>query len=138
MRNIIRIGFVLLCICITPCLVSAGDFDGSAPLICIAVETHECASGEDCLGGTPWDIGMPRFLKIDFKKKTISGRGEGGDVRTTKIKKMEHLDGRVILHGVQRGLGWNMAIAERTGNMTLTATGDEIGFVVFGECIATE
>jgi hypothetical protein len=31
-------------------------------------------------------------------------------------------------------VGWSLAIAEDTGKMVLTASGDDVGFVVFGAC----
>ena len=47
---------------------------------------------------------------------------------------MEHLNGRLILQGTQNGKGWSMVITEATGNMTVTASNDKVGFVVFGAC----
>jgi hypothetical protein len=38
------------------------------------------------------------------------------------------------IEGVRDGLGWTLAIAEETGNMVLTGSGDEVAFVVFGAC----
>jgi hypothetical protein len=47
---------------------------------------------------------------------------------------MEHSNGRLILQGTQTGKGWSMVITEATGKMTLTASGEEVGFIVFGAC----
>ncbi len=43
-------------------------------------------------------------------------------------------EARLILQGTQEGMGWSMVIMESTGKMTLTASGGEVGFVVFGAC----
>jgi hypothetical protein len=55
---------------------------------------------------------------------------------------MEHIEGKVVLQGaeggiagVRDGLGWTLAISEETGRAILTASGEEVGFVVFGACI---
>jgi hypothetical protein len=48
--------------------------------------------------------------------------------------KMVHIDGKLILQGIQGSKGWSMVITEATGKMTLTAADDQVGFVVFGAC----
>ena len=57
------------------------------------------------------------------------------------IERLEHLDGKLIVEGAQDGLenvkdglGWTMAINDDSGEMVLTAAGDRVGFVIFGEC----
>ena len=79
---------------------------------------------------------MPQFLKIDFKKKVITGTKEDGNERKAKIQNKTRMEGSLILQGIQNGRGWSMGIEEATGNMTLTASGNKIGFIVFGTCIA--
>jgi len=51
------------------------------------------------------------------------------------IKEQVSMDGMLILQGVENGRGWTLSIAEATGKMVLTVSGDEEGFVVFGACI---
>jgi len=135
-------GLVLLFIFIVPFPVSAGDFDGSKPLLCAVTKVFECAPGGGCAEVPPESIDIPRFFKIDFKKKRISAIRPGGTKRTTSIKNLEHIDGKLVLQGaedgregVRDGLGWTIAIMEDTGQMTLTASGDEVGFVIFGASI---
>ena len=107
----------------------AADFDGSMPLLCASIETAECNAGADCSEGTVEHINVPQFLRINFQQQEISG-----PKRTTKIQNMAQVEGKVILQGVESGLGWSMAITQETGKMALTASGDQIGFVVFGAC----
>ena len=45
-----------------------------------------------------------------------------------------HDSGELILQGVENGLGWSLMINESDGQMTLTAAGDRLAFVVFGAC----
>ena len=117
-----------------PVHVMAGDFDGSKSLICAPIETFECEPGQECDRGTAQNIDIPHFLKIDFKKKVITGTKEDGTERTVKIDNKNRIDGRLILQGVQNGRGWTLSITEATGKMTLTASADQIGFVIFGAC----
>ena len=119
----------------------AGDFDGSKALICSLMDIVECGPGGKCQQVTPEEIGIPYFLKINFKDKKISTTHAGGDKRSTIIENLEKIDGKVIIQGaedgiegVRDGVGWSLALAEDTGKMVLTASGDDVGFVVFGAC----
>lgn len=134
MRKFKLIGLITLCIIVAPFAVMAGDFDGSKPLICAVIETFECGPGVECQRGTAEGIGIPQFLKISFNEKTISSTPGSGKVRTTKIKKVKSIDGKLILQGVQNGKAWSMVINEETGKVTLTASDAQAGFVVFGAC----
>ncbi len=55
---------------------------------------------------------------------------------------MERVDGKLILQraedgyeSVRDGLGWTIAISEGTGRVVMTASGDQVAFVVFGACL---
>ncbi len=43
-------------------------------------------------------------------------------------------DGSIILQGAHNGRGWNLTLEERNGRMTVTAAGQDEGFVLFGAC----
>ena len=45
-----------------------------------------------------------------------------------------HEAGELVLQGIENGLGWSLMINESDGQMTLTAAGDRLAFVVFGAC----
>jgi len=119
----------------------AGDFDGSKELICSIMDIVECGPGGKCQQVTAEDVGIPNFLKINFKNKKISATHADGSKRSTDIENFETIDGKVIIQGaedgiegVRDGLGWSLALAEETGKMVITASGDEVGFVIFGAC----
>ncbi|MBT8366291.1 MAG: hypothetical protein KJP23_16455 [Deltaproteobacteria bacterium] len=119
----------------------AGNFDGSKELICSIMDVVECGPGGKCQQVTAEDVGIPYFLKINFEGKKISASYASEDKRSTKIENFENIDGKVIIQGaedgvedIRDGVGWSLAIAEESGNMVLTASGDEVGFVVFGAC----
>lgn len=112
----------------------AGDYDGSKPVICAVIETHECGPNEDCLKGSAESIKVAQFFKVNFKEKLITSIGVGGEVQTSPIQRMERADGIIILQGVQNGRAWSAAISEANGKFVLTASGDQEAFVVFGAC----
>jgi hypothetical protein len=134
-------GIIVAIICLFSFPVAAGDFDGSKSLICAVMDLVECQPGGKCQPVTAEEVGIPLFLKIDFKKKQISATYADGTQRTTAIERSEKVDGKLIIQGaedgiegVRDGVGWSLAIAEETGKTVLTASGDEVGFVIFGAC----
>jgi len=134
-KNLTLIRLILAVIIVTPLSTMAGTFDGSQPLVCAVIETNECNEGIECERGLAGSINLPQFIRIDFKKKTISGTLPNGMVKTTEIKNMGTHVGSLILQGVQREMGWSIAILTKTGKMVLTMTGEAVGFSVFGACI---
>ena len=122
--------------------VGAGDFDGTRPLLISVIRVIECVPDGTCQEVTPASIELPQFLTIDFTKKTIRPAGTGDTTRATVIARQEHVDGKLILQGsedgyekVRDGLGWTLAIAEDSGKVVLTGSGDQVAFVVFGAAL---
>ncbi len=141
MRNAKIYGLIVMIIFMFSFPAVAGDFDGSKELICAVMDLVECQPGGKCQQVTAEDVGIPHFLKINFKEKKISATHADGSTRSTTIENFEKIDGKVIIQGaedgiegVRDGVGWSLAIAEETGKTVLTASGDEVGFVIFGAC----
>ena len=121
----------------------AADFDGSKPLLCSVTSITECTADGGCQKTTLENAGMPQFLKLDVPNKTIAPAPSIEGRKPTPIERMERVEGKLILQGaedgienVHDGLGWTAAISEETGRFILTASGEEVAFVVFGACIA--
>ena len=64
----------------------------------------------------------------------ITGDRGDGKVLSTTVNIIEHVDGKIILQGIQNSKAWSMVITEATGKMTVTAADVQVGFVVFGAC----
>jgi hypothetical protein len=128
-------GLALLFFFFATGLAMAGDFDGSQPLLCAVIDVIECAPGSECQEVTAEAANIPQFLEIDFVEKKISGSTANGGERTTAVERMQQIEGKLILQGAEDGLGWTVAISEETGKMALTASGEDVGFVVFGACM---
>jgi hypothetical protein len=140
MSKMAVIASLILCLGLTSKAI-AGDFDGSKPLLVSVARIMECTPVEGCKDVSANEVRLPRFLKIDFAKKTIRPARGGGDIPDTVIERSERVDGKLILQGAEDGyaemrdgLGWTMAISEESGLVVLTTSGDEVGFVVFGAC----
>jgi hypothetical protein len=90
----------------------------------------------------PASAKLPQFLKIDFTQNTIRAADADDKTPATNIERQEVVDGKLILQGaedgyekIRDGLGWTMAISEETGQVVLTASGDQVAFVVFGAAL---
>ena len=142
MKRCILIVCTLLCSIITSSFVEAGDFDGTRPLLVSIIRVVECVPDGTCREVTPASVELPQFLKIDFTKKTIRPAANDNTKPPTVIERQEVVDGKLILQGAEDGyeklhdgLGWTIAISEETGQVVLTASGDQVAFVVFGAAL---
>lgn len=125
------IGLAVL-LAVLPAPTAAASFDGSVPLICAPIEILECSAGGECHRRTAEGANLPRFIKLDFGKKTMSSAG--ADQRTAPITSFERSNGRSIMHGGQEGRAWSLVIAEDTGNMSAGIVDHDFAFLVFGAC----
>ncbi len=120
----------------------AGDFDGSKPLLCSVVSVIESTIDNGCSEVAPESVALPQFLKVDFEKKIVTPARESDGDRSSVIRRMERMGGKLILQGADEGIqdvrdsvGWTATISEETGRFVLTASGDEEAFIVYGACI---
>ena len=57
---------------------------------------------------------------------------------TTQIGNVDALEERLVLSGVEDRRGWSMLIDRADGNMSLTISGDHVGWVLFGLCLTED
>ena len=142
MKNSMLFSIGLFMICMMPVPASAEDFDGSKDLMCACIRVIQCGPDGNCVQVTPEEIFIPQFMSMNFEQKTISAPQWGEDQPPSRIKNLEHIDGKLMLQGaedgvkdVHDGLGWTIAISEETGKMVITGSGEQMGIVIFGACI---
>ena len=104
------------------------------PLLCAPGQQIQCDDDGECVRGTVQGARLPRFIRVDFATQQLSGEVDEGKL-VTPIKNRQQLDDMLILQGTENGRGWSMAINEKSGEMTLTVSSDQVGFVVFGACM---
>ena len=54
--------------------------------------------------------------------------------RKTAIERQARKDGRLVLQGFEGERAWSASIQETTGKLSVSATGEAGGFLVFGVC----
>ena len=135
----------LFCLFIAPFPTFGGDFDGSKPLTGSVDKILEIYSSRINSDADPDSVGLPRNFYIDFKEKLVRPSKDSVIRRTSKIKRVEHIENKLILQGVEDGvenvddgLAWSMAISKKTGKVVLSASGDGVAYVVFGTCTAVD
>ena len=119
-----------------PLVAAAEDFDGAKALVCAAVLSAECSAGEtECFIGAPWMINLPVFMKVDFNAKQVTTTKLNETTRTSAIRHVDQLaEGGTAIHGSEANFVWSMLVAHGTGNMTLSITGEGVGYIAFGAC----
>jgi hypothetical protein len=117
--------------------VSAAGLSASGNLVCAASSVIGCTSGPSCLQGTAASFDLPAvFMFVDFKKKTITGTEADGDKEVSPIRNQETTDSTLILQGIENQRGWSMAIDRQSGEMSVSSTGPDVDFMIFGACTA--
>jgi len=107
---------------------------GSDVRICALTKVFDCHRDEGCKEVSLAEMDLPRFVKIDLGAKAIASLDKQVRRPDTTFTAIERLEGMIVLHGVD-ARGWSMAISEGSGGLTVTASGEDEGFVVFGNCI---
>ena len=136
-----RIIVLAVCIFPLPLTAHASSFDGSQNLLCAPQLAIECGPDGNCQQAMAASVNLPNFFMIDFSAKELSAVTESENKRTSRIKSMEFLDGKLFLQGaddgvenVRDGLAWSMSVSQDTGRLVISASGGNEAFVVFGAC----
>jgi hypothetical protein len=123
----------------SPYAVSA-DYVGPEVFTCASMEVMECLPAKGCSRVSPDVVDIPRFLKVDMKNREITAV-RADDTRKSGIERLEEVEGKLMLQGaeegrvgVRDGVGWTMSVDRDRGDMVLTASGEDVAFVVFGAC----
>jgi len=124
---------VALAIAAAAQLATAGDFDGSKPLLCATNLAIECGSDYECRNAPIEVTQLPPFFRLDVKKKKVSGMR--GDVEEkSQIERVERAEGQLIVQGIDHHRGWTLNVSEETGRMSGTIADGDVSFVFFGAC----
>lgn len=106
---------------------------GEDVFTCALNRAYDCSSGDGCRELSIGDMALPKFVNIDLKSKLITSLDKTVS-RQSLIASVDRLEDMVVIHGTELR-GWSIALGEESGNLTLSASGDGEGFIVFGACM---
>ena len=119
-------------------LAQADNLTGVDEMICAASQVQICIENDTCYSATPAELGVPDFVVIDTKKKTISTTKSSNENRSTSFTSVSKSDGLLYLQGVEGERAFSFVIDEATGRMTVAVSRDGISVSVFGACTDTD
>jgi hypothetical protein len=115
--------------------VALGDnLYGVDKMICAAAQVKICIESDTCYSASAEELGVPNFVIIDTKKKTISTTKASEDNRSTAFSSVSKEDGIIYLQGIEGGRAFSFVIEEAGGHMTVSVARDGILVNVFGTC----
>jgi hypothetical protein len=119
-------------------LVQADNLEGVNEMICAAAQVQICIENDTCYATTPMELGVPDFVIINTKKKTISTTKSSGQNRSSSFTSVMKNDGLIYLQGIEDERAFSFVIDEGTGRMTVAVARDGISVTVFGACTDTD
>ena len=110
-----------------------GSYEQLTNLVCASVDVVGCTNG-NCLQGQAHTFDMPNFMFIDVKRKLVHATDESDKEVSSPIRNFEVTENTIILQGFENHRGWTLGVDRKTGKMTMSATGADVSFMVFGNC----
>ena len=119
----------------------ADDFDGSKPLLGITGKIIEINQYKVVDNVDPDTVGLPKSFVIDFNSNQLRPSVDSRVRKSISFTKVEHIENKLVvqgvdegIEGVEDGMAWSLTISKKNGRAVLSASGDGVAFVVFGEC----
>lgn len=113
---------------------SAAGISGKNNLVCATVDVVACTSSS-CMRGPGPTFDMPTFMFVDAGKKLVHATNEQGEEVASPINNYEITENSIILQGLEDHRGWTAGIDRKSGALTLSSTGADVNFIIFGNCI---
>lgn len=111
--------------------VCAEEFDGSAPLVCAVLESHDCLPNQKACKPLQSEIGKDMNLHIDVPNKTVKSPFR---IKALPLQSVSNNAKSLVLQGKDLELVWSATIHRSTGRLTVAVADREGAYVVFGQC----
>ena len=108
--------------------------DTKQKMICAIMEAKSCELRTGCDTGGADMVNLPDFVTVDVPSNKITGIRPDGTALATPIERVESADGVTVLQGGEEGVGWSINITLETGRMTVSASSEDTGLLIFGTC----
>jgi hypothetical protein len=115
--------------------VCAEDFDGTAPMVCAVLESHDCLPNQKACKSLEPEAGEDNNLHIDVPNMTI--KSSSFRTKALPLQSVSKNTKSLVLQGKDLELVWSATIHRTTGRLTVAVADREGAYVVFGQCKVT-
>ena len=115
-------------------IAAAENLEGTDDLLCAAGNAQICFENGECFPVAPWELGIPDFVVIDTKAKSVSTTKASGENRSSPFSSVDRSDGIIHLQGREGHRVFSLVIEEGSGHMTAAVVRDGFSVTVFGVC----
>jgi hypothetical protein len=119
-------------------LAQADSLAGVDRMVCAAMQVQICVEEDTCYEASADELGVPDFVVIDMKKKSISTTKSSDESRSTTFTSVQKTSGLIFLQGIENGRAFSFIIEEISGRMTVAVARDGAAVNVFGACTSTD
>ena len=109
----------------------AEDFDGSTPMVCAVIESHDCLPNQKACKPLQPETGKDMSLHIDVPNKTVKSPFR---TKALPLQSVSNNTKSLVLQGKDLELVWSATIHRTTGRLTVVVADREGAYVVFGQC----
>ena len=127
-----KLHYLPLALSLIATAVCAGDFDGTAPMVCAVLESHDCLPNHKACKALEPEAGEDTSLHIDVPNMTI--KSPSFRAKALPLQSVSNNTESLVLQGKDLGLVWSATIHRTTGRLTVAVADREGAYVVFGQC----
>ena len=113
--------------------ISAAGISGKSDLTCATIDVIGCSSSA-CTRGQATTFDLPTFMFVDVKRRVVHAENEKGEEVASPIKNFDVTENAIVLQGLDDHRGWTAGIDRKNGSLTLSSTGADVSFIIFGNC----
>ena len=110
---------------------AAGDFDGSSPMDCKPLQTHDCLPTEKTCTPLKPEAGKDETMHVDVARMSVKTPFRND---TLPISSYEFNRQSLVMQGTSLEVVWSATIHRTSGKLTIMIADREGAYVIFGQC----
>jgi hypothetical protein len=123
----------LVVLALLSCAAPALAGEVTAPLVCGLVDVFDC-SGSECTEVESQVVGVPRLVRVDPRKKTLTALDPEFDHSADRLKSVTTDEGRTAVSARSGDRTLVFVVQKTSGDAMMTVSGHKLTLVAFGEC----
>jgi hypothetical protein len=110
---------------------AAEDFDGSRPMDCKPLQTHDCLPTEKTCTPLKPEAGMGESIHVDVAKMSVKTPFRND---TLPIASYEFNTKSLVMQGTSVEVVWSATIHRTNGKLIVAIADREGAYIIFGQC----